>query len=364
MNRRSFLASALALTATGARGASGPAAVQATDIAGRSILLAAPARRIVLGEARHIAVLGMLHDDPVALVAGWRQDKSLDTASQSAWRARFPAMDAIAPVGAGNRALSAESVLALAPDLVVLSLVDRDAPQMALALDQLGQAGVPVAFVDFFSKPMENTLPSLRILAALTGGAERAEAFAAFYRSRLNRITQRLTGAPRPRAFVQVHAAAADCCNTVGRALFDDFITAAGGVNLGRDMVPGAMGNVGLENLLAADPDVFLASGGAHLAARGGLVLGPGIGADAARDSLCALTSAPGFADLRAVQQGRTLGFWHLFNDSPAHIALIEALAQVLHPRLFADLDPDATMRDFAAQFSPVPVAGQWWVRA
>lgn len=361
MIRRYFLSLALPALALSAIPLPARAKISVTDIAGRPVTLPALARRIVLGEARHIAVLGMLHDDPVALVAGWRQDKALDPVTQKTWTTRFPAMAAIAPVGAGNRALSVEAVLALNPDLVVLSLVDHAAPQMVLALDQLAAAGIPVAFVDFFSNPMENTLPSLRLLAALTGGEDRAEAFAGFYQSRLKRITGRL-GETRPRTFVQVHASASDCCNTVGHALFDDFIAAAGGVNIGREMVPGAMGNVGLENLLISDPDVFLASGGAHLAARGGLVLGPGVTPEAARASFDALTNASGFADLRAMREGRALGFWHLFNDSPAHIALIEALAKTLHPDLFADLTPEATMAEFQARFSPVQQNGSWWI--
>ena len=65
---------------------------------------------------------------------------------------------------------------------------------------------------------------------------------------------------------------------------------------------------------------------------------------------------------LRAVREGRAAGIWHMFNDSPAHIALIEYLAKSFHPDLFADVDPDATMAQINARFSPVTVPGIWWV--
>ena len=67
-------------------------------------------------------------------------------------------------------------------------------------------------------------------------------------------------------------------------------------------------------------------------------------------------------ATLRAVREGRAAGIWHMFNDSPAHIALIEYLAKSFHPDLFADVDPDATMAQINARFSPVTVPGIWWV--
>lgn len=118
--RSLLLALALALPALPAQ-----AEIRVTDITGREVVLEAPAQRLILGEARHLAVLGLLMDDPVALVAGWRQDKALDPPTLEAWRARFPAIDAIAPVGTGNRDISAETVIALAPVLVVLSLMDR-----------------------------------------------------------------------------------------------------------------------------------------------------------------------------------------------------------------------------------------------
>lgn len=340
------------------------AEIQLTDILGRHVTLADPAHRIVLGEARHIAVLGLIHSDPVALVAGWRTDKSLDPESLKVWRARFPAMDAIAPVGSGNRGISVESVIALKPDLLVLSLIDAEDPAMETARDKIEAAGIPVIYVDFFSHPQQNSIPSLRILAKATGAEARAEDFARFYESHMAVIRDRLAdpSIPRPSVFVHVHAAASGCCSTVGPGVFDDFVTTAGGSNIGRDVVKGVLGNVSLEFLLGADPDFYIATGGTHMAARGGLVLGAGVDEVTARKTFADLTGASGFSSLRAVEQGRAAGVWHLFNDSPIHIALIEYLAKTFHPDLFADVDPAATLDEIQARFLPVQVPGIWWV--
>ncbi|MCA0939976.1 ABC transporter substrate-binding protein [Yangia mangrovi] len=354
----------LALLLIGA--GSARAEIRVTDLSGREVVLEQPARRIVLGEGRHLAVLGMLHDDPVSLLAGWRQDKGLDPATFEAYLAKFPALADVAPVGAGNRLLSVESTIALMPDLVLLSLMDARDPQMEMPLRQLEAAGIPVAFVDFFTAPLENTLPSLRLIGQLTGAEAKAEEFAGFYRDHLDNIRLKLKAAQPapPRVFIHVHAAPSNCCATVGPGVFDEFVEAAGGYNIGRDSVPGVMGNVGLENLLASDPDVYLATGGAHMKARGGLVLGAGIDDDVAAQSFADLLDTPGFADLRSVREGRAIGIWHLFNDFPAHIALIEALAKRFHPDLFPDLDPMATMAEFEDRFSPVEMTGSYWTPA
>lgn len=346
--------------------APGPARaeVHVTDILGREVTLAAPAKRIVLGEARHLAVLGLIQPDPVSLIAGWRTDKGLDPATMAAWRKKFPAIDAIAPVGSGNRDLSVESVIALGPDLVVLSLIDAADPAMDIARDKIEAAGIPVAYVDFFSHPQENSMPSLKILGALTGAEAKAAEFTDFYESHLNRIRERLAdpAIPRPKVFMHVHAAPTGCCSTVGPGVFDDFITTAGGQNIGREVVSGVLGNVSLEFLLGADPDFYIATGGLHMAARGGLVLGSGVDQAMAEKTFADLTGATGFSALRAVETGHAAGVWHLFNDSPIHIALIEYLAKTFHPDLFADVDPDATMAEIESRFSAVSVPGIWWI--
>ncbi|AJE46820.1 ABC transporter substrate-binding protein [Celeribacter indicus] len=354
----------LAAALTGAQEALAEIAV--TDITGREVTLEAPAERIVLGDGRHLVVLGMLEDDPVHRIVGWREAKALDPARLTAYTDAFPEIARIASVGAGNRQLSVESTIALAPDLVILSLIDAEDPQMQVPLAQLEAAGIPYVFVDFFTNPIANTTDSLTILGRLIGAEDRAAEFNAYYTEKRELIRARLADADpaRPRVFVQVHASGARCCATVGAGVFDDVIREAGGDNLGREIVPGLMGTVGLENLVALDPDYFLATGGQHMRARGGLVLGAGVDPAEAAASFGTLLDSPGIADLRAVEEGHALAVWHLFNDSPIHIALIEYLAQTFHPELFADLDPEATMAEIQTRFSPVRVEGTWWYRA
>lgn len=361
MQLRSSFAALMALSLAGPA----IAEIRVTDLAGREVVLEAPAQTLVLAEARHLAVLGLLSDDPVSMVAGWRQSKVLDEATLAAYRAKFPQIDAIRSVGAGNRDLSVEQIIALNPDLVVLPLSDASDLGLVQARGQIESAGIATAYVDFFLQPQANTLPSLALLGTLTGTEDRAQAFADFYTAHLSTIETRLAEAQpeRPGVFIHVHAQPSTCCDTVGKGVFNDFIAAAGGRNLGAEVVLGAVGKVGLEWLISTDPDYYIATGGTHMAARGGLVLGAGVDDTAANASFQALIGAPGFSALSAVREGRAAAVWHLFNDTPSHIVMIEYLAKWLHPELFADLDPAQTLLELETRFLPVQAPGTYWLQ-
>ncbi|UZF91415.1 ABC transporter substrate-binding protein [Bosea sp. NBC_00550] len=364
IDRRTLLLAGLALPVLSAR-ASEP--VTATDVLGRTVRLAAPARRIVLAQGRQLNALGLLHPDPVSLLAGWGNDLERQNADALArYRARFPAIDALPIVGDGGTAngFSLERAIALGPDLVVLSRSlagTRRGP--GDLVEKLEGAGIPVVVVDFFLEPLRDTVPSLRALGRLIGRDEQADKLIAFYEERMQRVASRVAGATRPSVFVHAHAGGYDCCMTAGQGTFNEFVHAAGGRNIAAAMLPGATGQIGLEQLISADPDVYVATGGTHLAKLGGLVLGLGIGEADAEASFAKLLATPSLSTLTAIEKRRAFGFWHLFNDTPLHVVAIEALAKWLHPERFRDIDPAATLAE-GARFSAIPLDGTLWIAA
>lgn len=78
--------------------------------------------------------------------------------------------------------------------------------------------------------------------------------------------------------------------------------------------------------------------------------------------SFAKLLATPGIAELTAVRTGNAFALWHMFNDTPAHIAMIEFLAKVFHPDLFADVDPQETIDAINRDFLPVPMSGTYWI--
>lgn len=367
---RIIVLAVLAVSAVVLAAAARPAAAQAvtgTDVLGRQVSLPAPARRIVLAQGRQIGALAFILRDPVAVLVGWGGDfRRQDPSSYARYRAAFPAIDGIRVIGEGTaETLSIETLVATAPDLVVLSRsmvgARRPGAPGGDLVARLEQAGLKVAVVDFFIQPLTDTVPSLRALGKWLGREAEAEAFLTFYEAHLATIRRRVAGLPPRTVFMQAHADGAACCNTPGRGTFTDLIEAAGGNNIAAALLPGVTGQLSVEKVITSDPDVFVATGGAHLASRNGLVLGHGVAAESVRDGFRRILATPGVGAIGAVGRGRAYGFAHLFNDTPLHIVGIEVLAKWFHPERLADLDPQATLDEINRRFLAVPATGTFW---
>ncbi|WP_312797445.1 ABC transporter substrate-binding protein [Tianweitania sp.] len=339
--------------------------VTVTDIMGRQVSLDAPAKRIILGAGRHLPVLGLIHYDPASLLVGWRDDFRRDVATFEAWASKFPRLADLPVVGGpAGSGLDVETVVALEPDLVILSLYDAEALDSARSIEMLERLGIPVLVLDFFSQPLKNSRPSLRMLGQVLGTSEKAEAFIAFYDRHMKAIADGLAVAPfeRPSVFMHVHAGGTPCCASPGHGIFNDMIELAGGRNLALDYIPGLYGDVSVEQLLVDDPQIYIATGGAYQAARGGLVLGPGIPEADARASFEGLLREGPLAQLTTIREGRAQALWQMFNDTPIHIVMIERLAKLFHPDRFPDLDPQATLDQINRDFLTVPMTGTLWL--
>jgi iron complex transport system substrate-binding protein len=360
--RRALLAAAVLTLPALARAQAAPVAVR--DLLGRDVTLPRPARRVVCLPGRLLAVLNLLHPDPAALLAGWSGDmRNGAVAEYAVWRARFPALDTVPLLGQGTvpDPGTVERMLALDADLVLLSRAAATASGGAV-LRSLDAAGLPYAVVDFFAAPLRDTLPSLRILGTLLGRDEQAAAFTAFYAEALARVRDRTAGlGPAPKLVMHAHAGGTACCDSPGQGTFNDFIRAAGGHNIGADVLPGAVGPLTLEYLLTEDPAVYVATGGSYNG-RGGVLLGAGITGDAARASLADVIARDNLGALTAIRGGHAHALWHGCNDNPSHMVAIEALLRWLHPDRAEGIDPRQSLEALNTRFAAVPMEGTYWV--
>lgn len=334
------------------------------DVTGRELALAAPARRLVVGDGRFLLALALIHPDPVSLLAGWPRDiNRVGRAAYAAWQKKFPAINDIPQTSAANAALSVERIIAARPDLAVFSLGAAPSDEERARLEA---AGIPVAVVDFFVKPLDNMEASLRLLGKAVGREAQAEAFIAFRRAHFDVVLGRVAGLPaenKPRLFFESHAAmTADCCNSPGRGNIGEVIAAVGATNIGVSVISGAFGKLNLEYVIAQDPQVYVATGGSHMEGTAGLLIGPEYSAERARETLAGLVRRPGFEGMSAVRNHRVYGLAHQMLNSPLDVLTLEVLARWAHPDLFADLDPDATLAEINRRFLAVPVTGPNWI--
>lgn len=347
------------------------APITVTDIAGRQITLDAPAERVILGEGRQIYLLGMLEPEaPLAHVVGWREDFSqADPDNYQRYLERFPEMASIPTFGGfKDGTFDVEQAASLNPDLILMNIEAKAATEDAAYDDKLAELDIPIVYVDFREDPIENTIPSMRLIGQLMNDEAAAEEFITFAEAQLARVTEVIEQAnpERPRVFVDRAGGYSDeCCMSFGPANFGEYVTLAGGTNIADGIIPASFGNLNPEQIIAANPQHVVVTGGSWDAyVPGGDWVGVGPGADQAqaREKLQALTTRTAMTGIDAVETGNIHAIWHQFYNSPYYFVAVQQLAKWFHPELFEDLDPEATLEELHDRFLPIDYQPGYWI--
>ena len=341
------------------------------DLAGRELSHPGEVKRVILGEGRLLPVLAILEGDALTerLVGMPRDLAQVSPGIHDAYIARFPEIGQMPVVGQGAAdSFSAEQVLALRPDLVVLSLHGHGPGAGETRLvEQLEAAGIAVAFLDFRNDPLRNTPRSIELLGWLLDRERAADRFVTYYRAQLEDVQRRLGNvSARPRVFLHSRAGLSSvCCETMARGMLASLLEAAGGHNLAIDLLPGAVGTVSLELLMTQSAQLYIASGvGSQRSFERGapyVALGPGVSPSAAETTLRKLVQGPPLALVPTIATGRVAALWHDFYNSPFNIVAVQVLSKWLHPRAFEDLEPALTLQTLHERFQPVALPGTYW---
>ena len=367
LGRRALLMGAVALMATGAaactrRDQAAPTSLL-TDLRDRPLAITPPVTKLSIDDSRFLIALSLIHPDPVNLLAAWAGDVNrLSPEIYAAYLERSPALATLPKTPSSAAAFNVEAVLGAQPHVALVSL---DSGPTDAQTAQLEQAGVRVAYIDFFQHPFENQSRSLSLLGSMIGREEQAQAYNAFRAARLKVISDRvagLTDAQKPTVFLEAHAGnGPDCCNSVGAGNIGDYLSFVGARNIGAEVLKQPSGKLNLEFVVERDPDIYIATGGPHLEKTGGFVVGPKYDVETSRASLRRVAARRGLSTLKAVREGRVHGLSHQLINSPIDIVAAEVLAKWIQPELFADLDPRATLDTINKDFLAVPYHGDYW---
>ncbi len=363
---RAFLTLFIALTVFAAPvQAEGKWPMTVTDAAGRAVTIPAKPSAILLGSGFNLIALSLIHPDPVSLLAGWSSDmKGANPEIYESFRQKFPAIADVPLIDDGTLpGLSNEALLTLKADLAILANWQADTEPGQRTIDYLTSIGVPVIVLDFNSDPLKTTPDMMRLLGKILERDEQAEAFARYYEEKLALIRARVAAMPEPRPSVLMHAFPKpdQCCWAFGVGGLGEFLTIAGGRNITEGALPRAGGTVGAEAVIAANPEVYIATsspGGTY----SGFSIGPGVARDEAQQTLAAAVEAPALSGIAAVEGGRVHGIWNFFNAIPLNIVAAEAFAHWLRPDIFADLDPEKSLAEINERFAAVPFEGTFTV--
>lgn len=369
MLRALLLVVCLALAPLVPAAAQDKAPVTLTDVAGREVAVRLPAERVLLGEARLVYGLAPLYGrDLFEHVVGWPNDFRInDAATYEAYKKVYPGMAEVPELGnLGQGSFSVEKALDLRPDLVLMPLQFLAQAEQNGVLAKFEAAGMPVLFVDFRERPLDNAGPSVTLMGRVTGRGERAQAVVDFFNREMGRVYRKVDAykGPRPKVFLERAAGLLDCCATWGGESFGALVERAGGDNMGSRLLPGATGAVNPEQVLASRPDVVIVSGAdwsRSNPSNTAVPLGPGADQTRVQERLAGLMDRPAYANGPAAEGGRVHGVWHQFYISPYNFVPFQLFAKWLHPELFADLDPEDTFKRFHAAFLQVPYEPGYW---
>jgi iron complex transport system substrate-binding protein len=212
------------------------------------------------------------------------------------------------PLVGGRLGFSVDAVVALQPDLVVVTPSRQAANQL---IDPMERIGVPIMVL--LQRSVPEILDNIRLMGRVAGVPERGEAVAARFQARLDAVRHRVEGQPAPTTIM--------ITGKLGNGLM---LIAREGTYTGDAMIlAGArfalqgtrtLAQVSPEAILNADPDVLLWAG-------------------SARD-LKELIARPGWAEMRAVKARRAhaVSRVELLIPGPRTIDGIEHLAAIFHP--------------------------------
>lgn len=343
-----------------------------TDVAGREVTFDKPVERVILGEGRMLySVAPLEREDPFAKIVAWRNDLwTTDLDGFNIYTAKFPKGAELPQLGnLTDGTLQLETVVDLDPDVLLLPIGNKTAADEVKLEETLDGVGVKIVYIDFREHIIDNTEPSIRILGQIFDQPERAQELATYWRAQLDRVTDVIAAnkPARPNVFMYRAAGLSECCGTFGTDNYGLMVELAGGTNIGSQFLPGYTGTINPEQVIASNPDIIVVTGSnwTHSNnAEGYVNVGPTAAqtADASREALKVLMEQPAFTGAKAVADGNVHAIWHQFYTSPYQFVAIQQLAKWFHPELFADLDPDATFREFHEKFLPVEYQPGYWV--
>jgi iron complex transport system substrate-binding protein len=263
------------------------------DAFDRSVTISAPPQRIVPIFASNVEIVASLGlADRIVGIEAFT---------------RYPREVLDRPLVGGRLGFSVDAVVALRPDLVVVTPSRQAANQL---IDPMERIGVPILVL--LQRSVPEILDNIRLLGRVAGVPERGAEVAARFEARLDAVKHKVEGRPPPSTIM--------ITGRLGNGLM---LVARDGTYTGDAMVlAGArlafanamLAQVSPEAILTAEPEVLLWAG-------------------SERD-LKDLIARPGWTEMRAVRGGRAhaVSRVELLIPGPRTIDGIEHLAAIFHP--------------------------------
>jgi iron complex transport system substrate-binding protein len=211
-----------------------------------------------------------------------------------------------------------ELVVAAEPDLV-LAAGNELTPSAVIA--QIGDLGLPVLVL--YPETLDEVYADIELVGRALGRADAAATVVEEMQARVAEVTEAVAGVARPLTLYEVFHAEGTTYTAGEGSFLASILELAGAEPLTGD----AQGVLGAEDLVAADPELILLGTASY---------DPSLAdAEAART---AVGARPGWAELRAVRDGRVVPYRDdivTTRPGPRIVDGLEALARAIHPDRF-----------------------------
>ena len=345
--------------------------IEITDVTGRTVTLKKPAERVVLqwsgAGGPFFTISALMGKDTPKVIAG--MDTSLQDYRADMWKhftTEMPELAKIPVVGTiGDKTFNAEQVVALNPDVIFIP-VDLKDQYESDAKAKMDAAGIQTIYIDYHAEKLESHQKSIEAIGKALGKEERAAEISKFYTDRVTRVLDRVSkiNKPKPTVYLEVGMNGPE---EFGNSFISNYSWGALATMAGADVITKDVikktSPINPEFILEKNPDIIMIMGSYWPKKPTSMRLGFEATEASSQELLKAFTTErQGWSELKAVENKQVYSAHHGLPREVFDAAVFEYLAKTFYPEEFADVDPEATLKEFYDKFLPFSYSGIWFM--
>ena len=344
--------------------------IEITDVTGQKVTLKKPAERVVVqlsaSGGAFLTMAALQGKDVAKTIVG--MDPYLSKLRTDMWdrhKADVPELEKIPLIGAVNeKTFDTEKVVSLNPDIIFIPLYMKEQYESDVK-PKLDAAGIPTVYIDYHAEKLENHQRSIEAIGKALGKEERAAELKQFYTDHVTKVTDRINkiSKPKPKVYIETGNEGPEGAGVAysSKVAWGALATVCGADLITKDVVESA-GPVNPEFILEKDPDIIMIMGSYWPKKPTAMRLGFETNEENSQKLLKAFTQREGWDKLKAVKNKQVYSAHHGLPREIYDCVVFEYLAKTYYPEEFADIDPEATLKEFYEKFLPFSYGGTWFM--
>lgn len=255
--------------------------------------------------------------------------------------------------------LDSELILQLKPDVLLINLSQYT--ENETSIDVFERAGIHVVVLDYHKMKLANHTKSTEILGALLGKEDVAAEMIADYTGTIQMVEDRIADydGEKKKVYVELGSkGVGEYGNSYTGCLWGAIVDSVGGENIADSVLDPneGYGPLDKEYVLSQNPDIIIIGGSiwtGYNTDNDQMRMGLTIDSSMSQERIKGFVARDGWGSLKAVQNGEVYGVDHGSLRFMGDYVYNEAIAKMIYPDLFEDVDPQADMEAFYEKYLP-----------